>query len=77
MDVKKDLEDLRDIKENILTLLSDAKKILEKYPSHYSVAYSFWIPQIHTALENHDSWLSRSDYSLDKTIKDIKDSFLE
>ena len=75
MDIKKDLNDLKEIKNKMLDLLVEAKNILKKYPKHYSTAYSFWIPQIHTALEDHEKWLQRSDYNMQKTIKDIEDSF--
>jgi hypothetical protein len=68
------IERLSKIRDEMLSLVYESEEILRKeFPSDYEIAYSFWIPQIVTAIKENHKWLSRGDYSIDKTIKNIKD----
>ena len=68
------IERLSKIRDEILSLVFEAEEILRKdFPCDHEIAYSFWIPQIVTAIKESPRWLSRSDYSIDKTIISIKD----
>ena len=52
--------------------ISDILKI--SYPKEYDTAYSHWIPQIVTALVEHNQWLQRGAYNMQNTIDHIKDN---
>lgn len=68
------IERLAKIRDEMLSLVSEAEEILRKeFPSDHELAYSFWIPQIVTAIKEDTMWLPRGNYSVDKTIKNIKD----
>jgi len=66
-------ERLCSIQDEMLRLLKEADKILlEEFPNQRNIAYSFWIPQIDTALRGGTRWLQRGDYNMEKTLADIR-----
>lgn len=67
-----DLERLKDIRDEILSLVKEAGEILARsYQDHFYTANSFWIPQIVTAIRKEDKWLSRGDHDMQETIDKI------
>lgn len=61
------------IKKEIISLTKEAEDIIKiNFPDHYSVSVSFWIPQIITALEENNKWLSRGDHSMQSILNKIK-----
>lgn len=61
------------IKKEIENLTKEAEEIIKReFPDQYSISISFWIPQIITALEENDKWLSRGDYSMQNILDKIK-----
>jgi hypothetical protein len=69
------LERLVYIKQEMAKLLEEADLILRKdFPYHHEAAYAFWIPQISTALDDDGKWLPRGGSTMQKTIRDIKES---
>jgi hypothetical protein len=72
-----DIEYIRlcQIKKEILNLTKEAEDIIKvKYPEHYSLSISFWIPQLITALEESDKWLSRGEYCMQNVLNKIKNN---
>lgn len=63
------------IKKEIENLTKDAESIIKMhFPEEHQICISFWMPQIITALGESDKWLSRGDYSMQKTLDKIKSS---
>lgn len=68
-DQKQQLNKLVDYKKDILDTINTIQDILKiHFPDEYSKAIQFYIPQIVTALEEREKWLSRGEYSLQDTI---------
>lgn len=64
-----DIERLKQIRDEILSLVDEASGILSrKHPDQFFVANSFWIPQIVTAIRKDKKWLSRGDHDMQETI---------
>jgi hypothetical protein len=62
-------------RDNISSSLFYIESILKDYfPDEHSLAYQHWIPQILTALQDDDRWLSRGEYSMQDTIDRINDT---
>ena len=63
---------LMDCRNSIIASLSTIEKVLQThFPEEYEKAIQFYIPQITTALDQHEKWLSRGEYSLQNTIDNI------
>ena len=70
-----DYRRLCSIKKEIQILINESEEIIKRrFPDQYSVSISFWIPQLSTALEENQKWLSRGDYSMQNTLNKIKAS---
>jgi|688.fasta_scaffold120469_4 hypothetical protein len=68
-DQKNALEKLYLCRDSILQNVEEIQSILKQhFPEEYSIAYQFWIPQIITALYNHNRWLNRCDQNMEQTI---------
>lgn len=66
------LDSLMNHRNNIFASISEIKKILQThFPEEYEKAIQFYIPQIVTALDQHEKWLSRGEYSLQNTIDNL------
>lgn len=61
------------IQREIVNLTNEAGEIIkQKFPEHYSISISFWIPQLITALEKNKKWLPRGDHSMEEILDKIK-----
>jgi hypothetical protein len=66
---KHQLNRLIDHRDEISSSLFHIERILKAYfPEEFQTAIQFYIPQITTALYQHEKWLSRGEYSLQDTI---------
>ena len=75
---KEALNKLYQQRENIENILAEIESILMVYfEQQYPLSYQHWIPQIKTALRNNTKWLSRGEYSMDHTLKDIEDKIID
>jgi hypothetical protein len=73
-----DLERLKDIRDDILSLVKEAGEILARsHKDHFYTANSFWIPQIVTAIRKDERWLSRGDHDMQETIEKISGAELD
>lgn len=71
---KHQLNRLSDYKENIETSMFHIQRILKEYfAEEYESAYQHWIPQIVTALYEHDKWLPRGQLTMHDTLDRIVD----
>ena len=60
---------LSDYRDQIVESLFHIEHTLKTYfPEEFEIAIQFYIPQITTALYEHQKWLSRGEYSLQDTI---------
>lgn len=60
--------------ENISKDIFSIGEILKEYfPEEYESAYQHWIPQIVTALYEHDKWLPRGQLTMRDTLDRIVD----
>lgn len=72
------LEKINLYRDSIVSSLQSIEDILrEHFPNQLDMAYQHWMPQILTALYSDTKWLSRGTYSMDDTIKNIKDIIAE
>ena len=63
---------LMDCRNSIISALSTIEKVLQThFPDEHEKAIQFYIPQIVTALDQHEKWLSRGEYSLQNTIDNL------
>lgn len=68
------LNRLSDYKQDIETSMFHIQRILKDYfPQEYEFAYQHWIPQIVTALSDHDKWLPRGQLTMQSTLDRIVD----
>jgi len=66
---KHQLNKLTDYRDQIVDSLFHIERVLKTYfPEEFEIAIQFYIPQITTALYEHQKWLSRGEYSLQDTI---------
>ena len=69
---KHQLNRLIDYRDQISSGLFHIERILKaNFPEEFEKAIQFYIPQITTALYEHEKWLSRGEYSLQNTIDNI------
>jgi len=62
-------------KEAIKDHLDKIENLLKSFfPKEHDMAYQHYIPQILTAINAYDKWLSRGSYTLENTIKNISDN---
>jgi soluble cytochrome b562 len=65
---------LIDYRNEVSNAVFHIELILKTYfPDEYDTAYQHWIPQIITALDEDDKWLSRGQQNMQMTIKRILD----
>ena len=63
---------LIDCRDEMVNSLFHIERILKTYfPQEFERAYQFYLPQITTALHNHEKWLNRGEYSLQNTIDNL------
>jgi len=75
---KHQLNKLIDYRDEIVNCVFRIEHILKTYfPDEFHIAYQHWIPQIATALENNDQWLSRGEVTMQYTIDRIQDKITE
>jgi len=73
-DQKHQLNKLLDHRDSIENSIYQISRILKEYfPKEYEIAYQHWIPQITTALNEHEVWLPRGQYNMQQTIKRLLD----
>jgi flagellar biosynthesis chaperone FliJ len=66
---KHQLNRLIDYRDQITNSLFHIERIIKTYfPEEFEIAYQQWIPQITTALYDHDKWLPRGEQTLQNTI---------
>lgn len=71
------LEKLLNYRDQIEQILAEIDAVMQiNFSDEYSIAYQHWIPQIKTALRDDTKWLPRGQYSMDYSIKRIKDKLL-
>lgn len=69
---KHQVNKLIDHRDNIVNALFHIERILKTYfPEEFEMGIQFYIPQITTALYEHEKWLSRGEYSLQNTIDNL------
>jgi flagellar biosynthesis chaperone FliJ len=69
---KHQLNRLIDYRDEISSSLFHIERILKAYfPEEFNKGIQFYIPQITTALYQHEKWLSRGEYSLQNTIDNL------
>jgi hypothetical protein len=74
MNNQNDINDLLDLRENIVQSVQKIEFILRtNFQDQYEDAYQHWIPQILTALFNDLKWLPRGQVTLQDTIDQIRD----
>jgi hypothetical protein len=67
-------EDLLDYRDSIIDSLAGIQTILKvNFPEEYEKALQFYLPQITTALNEHEKWLSRGEYSLQNTLDNLRE----
>ena len=67
-------EDLLDYRDSIIDALAGIQTILKvNFPEEYEKALQFYLPQITTALYEHEKWLSRGEYSLQNTLDNLSE----
>lgn len=65
---------LIDHRDSIVSHIFDIEQILKTYfPEEFDVAYQHWIPQIVTALYEHEKWLPRGTQTMQNTIDRLLD----
>lgn len=75
---KHQLNKLIDHRDEISGAIFHIERILKVYfPEEFDVAYQHWIPQIMTALYDHDKWLPRGEQTLQDTIDRLLDKSSE
>lgn len=68
------LNKLIDYRDQITDSLFHIEHILKHYfPEEFDIAYQHWIPQIITALYEHDKWLPRGEQTLQDTLNRLFD----
>lgn len=73
---QKAFEALLSHKTNIADSVQHIERLLkDNFPEYYDNAYQHWIPQILTAIDNHNIWLSRGNYNMRDTINSILDHY--
>lgn len=73
-DQKYQLNKLIDYRDSISGSLFHIERILKTYfPEEFDIAYQHWIPQIMTALYEHDKWLPRGEQTLQDTLDRLLD----
>lgn len=71
---KDQLNRLLDYRDQVSEGVFHIERILKTYfPEEFDVAYQHYIPQIITALDNDDRWLSRGEINMQDTISRILD----
>ena len=71
---KHQLNKLIDHRDEITNAMFHIERILKHYfPEEFDIAYQHWIPQIMTALYDHDKWLPRGEQTLQDTINRLFD----
>lgn len=66
---KYQLNKIIDYRDKIVDSLFHLERIIKIYfPEEFEIAYQYWIPQITTALYEHDKWLPRGEQTLQNTI---------
>lgn len=71
---KHQLNKLIDHRDEITNAMFHIERILKHYfPEEFDIAYQHWIPQIMTALYDHDKWLPRGEQTLQDTITRLFD----
>ena len=71
---KHQLNKLIDHRDEITNAMFHIERILKHYfPEEFDIAYQHWIPQIMTALYDHDKWLPRGEQTLQDTIDRLFD----
>lgn len=77
---KKTVQELSDYRNQILQCVESIQRILQQNKGcekEYYLASSHYIPQIVTALIEHDKWLPRGQYTLQNTIDNLNDQILD
>lgn len=65
-------------RETIIDNLANIQQILmNDFPKEYEIAYQFWIPQIVTALYEHNNWLQRGEKNMQQTIDRLMNSITD
>lgn len=71
---KHQLNKIIDHRDEITNAMFHIERILKHYfPEEFDIAYQHWIPQIMTALYEHDRWLPRGEQTLQDTIDRLFD----
>lgn len=71
---KKQLEKLLEYRDNITQSIFHIEQIIKEYfPEEFEIAYQHWIPQIITALYEHDKWLPRGQQTFQDTVDRLLD----
>jgi len=69
-----ELETLLSLRNEIAERVFNIENILLKHNTKiHDIAYQHWIPQIITALFDNTKWLSRGEYSMEYTLKQMLD----
>lgn len=75
---KQQLNLLIDHRDQIVDSLFHIERILKVYfPEEFDISYQHWIPQIVTALYEHEKWLPRGNHTMQKTIDRLMDKAKE
>lgn len=75
---KDQLNSLIDYRDQITEGLFHIERILKVYfPEEFDIAYQHWIPQITTALYEHDKWLPRGEQTMQDTINRLQDKLVQ
>lgn len=75
---KQQLNKIIDYRDDIANAVFHIERILKVYfPEEFDIAYQHWIPQIITALYEHDRWLPRGEQTLQDSIKRLLDKSQE
>lgn len=71
---KHQLSKIIDHRDEIINAVFHVERILKHYfPEEFDIAYQHWIPQIVTALYQHEKWLPRGEQTLQDTIDRLID----
>ena len=71
---KRQLNKIIEYRDEITNAVFHIESILKHYfPEEFDIAYQHWIPQIMTALYEHDKWLPRGQQTLQDTIDRLLD----
>ncbi len=68
-----DINRLREIQEEILDLLHEAKGIISDYPGASSRAEAYWLAHAKMAITNEHGYLGGSMVTMEDTINEIEE----